>query len=173
VLVVKSVNAAHRPAEDERVRLAAAGRPDIVVIDRHLTRPDQLALIATADCLVSLHRSEGLGLHLIEAMWLRTPVIATRYSGNLDVMDDDCAALVDARLVPVTRGEGYFPPQAVWADPDLEQAAAWMRRMVVDRALASRLAANGRARMQRQPAPAAAGTRIAALASGRRDRAGR
>ena len=83
MLIVKSVNASHRWAEHERVRLATDFRPDIQVIDRHLDRPDQLALIGAAGCLVSLHRSEGLGLHLMEAMWLGTPTIATRYSGNL------------------------------------------------------------------------------------------
>ena len=51
--------------------------------------------IGSFDALVSLHRSEGVGLHMTEAMWLGVPVIATRYSGNLDFMDDECALLVD------------------------------------------------------------------------------
>ena len=46
------------------------------------------AMVAAADCLVSLHRGEGLGLHLADAMWLQTAVLASRYSGNLDFMDD-------------------------------------------------------------------------------------
>ena len=109
--------------------------------------PDQMALVAAADCLVSLHRSEGLGLHLAEAMWLGTPTIATRYSGNLDFMDDDNSLLIDAELVHVERGEGVYPPSAKWADPDLDQAAAAMRRLAGDPALAARLAAAGRRTM--------------------------
>lgn len=167
-LIVKSINASHRWIEHERVRLATAFRPDIRVVDRHLDRGEQLALIADADCLVSLHRSEGLGLHLIEAMWLGTTTIATRYSGNLHFMDDSNAALVDARLVPVTRGEGYFPPEARWADPDLDQAATWMRRLVDEPELTARLARAARAKMLAQASPAEAGAAIARWArSGR------
>ena len=91
-----------------------------------------MALIAHSDCLVSLHRSEGLGLHLMEAMWLGVPVIATRYSGNLEFMHDHNSALVDAELVAVTDRQGYYPTEAVWADADLDQAAETMRRMVDD-----------------------------------------
>ena len=109
VLLVKTLNGTQRWSEHEQLQLAAAKRPDIMVIDQHLSRADQMALIAHSDCLVSLHRSEGLGLHLMEAMWLGVPVIATRYSGNLEFMHDHNSALVDAELVAVTDGEGYFP----------------------------------------------------------------
>ncbi len=94
-----------------------------------------MALVAAADCMVSLHRSEGLGLHLAEAMWLGTPVIATRYSGNLDFMNDDNSLLIDFDLVNVEHGEGVYPSSAKWAAPDLDQAAAAMRRIASDAAL--------------------------------------
>lgn len=162
VLVVKSINADQRWVEHERVRLAAAGRSDIVVVDRMLSRADQSALIARADVLLSLHRSEGLGLHLVEAMWLGTPTIATRYSGNLAFMDDDNSLLVDAVLVPVERTEGFFPPEARWADPDLDQAAEHLRRLLADEDLRTRLAAAGRARIERQPSFEETGRTIAA-----------
>ena len=135
----------------------------LVVVDRHLSRPDQMALTATADCMVSLHRAEGLGLHLMEAMWLGTPTIATRYSGNLAFMDDTNSALVDARLVDVVHGERYFPAEAQWAEPDLDQAATWMRRMVDEPDLRRRLAAAGRAAMERQASTADVGREIARL----------
>jgi glycosyltransferase involved in cell wall biosynthesis len=114
---------------------------------------------------VSLHRSEGLGLHLAEAMWLRTPVIATRYSGNLDFMDDTSAMLVDASMIAVTAtgGEGVYPVEAHWADPDLDQAAAAMRRLVSDPAYTAALAAAARRRMADQPSAVATAARIAAL----------
>ena len=119
---------------------AAAPRPDVTVVDRHVTRDDQMRLIEASDCLVSLHRSEGLGLHLMEAMWLRTPVIATRYSGNLDFMNDGNSVLVDAELIPVTDRQGYYPTSAVWADADLDQAADAMRRLSSDAGYHERLA---------------------------------
>ena len=71
------------------------GAADIRCVDEaHVARRTSWRSSRAVDCLVSLHRSEGLGLHLAEAMWLGTPTIATRYSGNLDFMDDD---YVDAR----------------------------------------------------------------------------
>jgi glycosyltransferase involved in cell wall biosynthesis len=164
VLVVKTTNRAHRWADHERIRVAAAGRPDIVVVDRHLSRGDQIALVHRSDCLVSLHRSEGLGLHLMEAMWAGRPTIATRYSGNLAFQDDSNTALVDARLVAVgDGGEGFFPPHAEWADPDLDQAAGWMRRLAEEPELAARMGAAGRATMERQPTLADTGRLVAGL----------
>ncbi len=163
VLVVKSLNGDRRWAHHERLLFAAAGRPDIAVVDTHLSRDEHLATVAAADVLVSLHRSEGLGLHLAEALWLGTPVIATRYSGNLDFMDDSNSVLVDATLVPVTRAEGGYPDDAVWADPELDQAAAAMRALAGDPTRCAALAAAGRARMERQPSLADTGRAIADL----------
>jgi hypothetical protein len=90
VLVVKSMNAAKRWPQHQHVVAAAGGRPDIVLWDEHLERADHMALIQHVDALVALHRSEGLGLHLAGDV-ARHSVIATRYSGNLDFMDDDCS----------------------------------------------------------------------------------
>jgi len=165
VLVVKSINASHRPAEHDWVLQAAAGRDDVIVVDRHLSRGDQMSLVAESDCVVSLHRTEGLGLHLVEAMWFGRPTIATRYSGNLAFMSDDNSALIDAALVPVTHGEGYFPPEAVWAEPDLDQAASWMQRIVGDPELAARLGSAGRTTMEAQPNMQDTGQAIAAHAA--------
>lgn len=162
VLVVKTMNAGQRWVEHERVRIAAMDRPDVVVVDRLIPKPDQMALVAHADVMLSLHRSEGLGLHLIEAMWLGTPIIATRYSGNLSFMDDANSLLVDATMIGVERGEGFFPPEASWADPDLDQAASHLRHLLGDPALQRRLADAGRARMERQPTFEEIGNTIAA-----------
>ena len=161
VLVVKSMNGSARWPQHQHVLYASGDRPDIRVWDKHLDRRDQMALVRSADCLVSLHRSEGLGLHLAEAMWLGVPTIATRYSGNVDFMDDDCALMVDAGRTAVVGGQGVYPPTATWADPDLDQAAAHMRRLVSDATLQRHLATAGRARMERQPSQEATGRLIA------------
>jgi glycosyltransferase involved in cell wall biosynthesis len=162
-LLVKTLNGHQRWSEHEELRLAAAGRPDIDVTDQHFSRADQMALIAHSDCLVSLHRSEGLGLHLMEAMWLGTPVIATRYSGNLEFMHDHNSVLIDADLIAVTDRQGYYPNEAVWADPDPDRAAIAMRRMVDDQSFRDGLAAAGRHSMMEQSSPVHAGRVIAGL----------
>jgi glycosyltransferase involved in cell wall biosynthesis len=125
-----------------------------------------MAVIAAANGVVSLHRSEGLGLHLAEAMWLGTPTIATRYSGNLDFMDDDNSLLIDATMVNVVNGEGVYPTTAKWAEPNIEQAAAAMRRIVDDATLSARLSAAGRQTMERQPSLAETGRLISQLVLG-------
>ena len=161
LLVVKTMNGDIRWQNHERVLRAAAGRPDIRVIDEHLDRADQMALLAHADCLVSLHRSEGLGLHCAEAMWLSTPVIASRYSGNLDFMDDSCSILIDVTMVPVANGEGVYPSTSTWAEPDVGQAAEWMRRLANDPELCRRIGSAGRNRMRNQPTMAETAALIA------------
>ncbi len=166
VLIIKTMNGHQRWASHQRVLAAADGRPDIRVWDETLTRADQMALVAAADCMVSLHRSEGLGLHLAEAMWLGTPVIATRYSGNLDFMTDDNSLLIDYDLVNVEHGEGVYPPTATWAAPDLALAAAAMRRIASDAELADRLAFAGRLTMGQQPSLLETGRLISQLLLG-------
>ncbi len=123
ILVIKTMNGRNRWPNHQRVLAAAEGRDDVRVWDETLSRADQMALVAAADCMISLHRSEGLGLHLAEAMWLGTPVIATGYSGNLDFMNGDNSLLIDFELVNVEHGEGVYPPSARWAAPDVQQAA--------------------------------------------------
>jgi len=164
VLLIKTVNGDRGWRNHERLLLAASSRSDIIIWDEHLTRGDQMAVLANADCLVSLHRSEGLGLHCAEAMWLAKPVIATRYSGNLDFMDDTVAAMIDFTYIDVRNGEGIYPDSAVWADPNLDQAASWMRRLVAEPQLAADLGARARHRMQAQPSLAETGRLIARLA---------
>lgn len=151
LLLVKTINGHRAWADHEQLRVAAAGRDDIVIWDEVLPFADHLALIRSFDALVSLHRSEGLGLHLAEAMSMERPVIATRYSGNLDFMDDESAVLVDADLVPVSDGGWAYPASARWADPDLDQAADAMRRLAQDPAAARDLGRRAAAKIASMP----------------------
>lgn len=162
-LVVKTING-------ERVPTAATELAQVIVVDEririrneHLPEAAHLALIASADAFVSLHRSEGLGLHMAVAMWLGTPVIASAYSGSLDLMDDETAALVPVSAATVVDGSGAYPPGSRWAEPDLNVAAAAMRRMVDDPAWAAQLAAAARSRMLRQPSLVEAGEMLRRL----------
>ncbi|MDG1694742.1 MAG: hypothetical protein P8I25_00080, partial [Ilumatobacter sp.] len=94
----------------------------------------------------------GLGLQLAAAMWLETPVIASRYSGNLDFMSDKTAGLIDVTLIDVEHGEGAYPDGFQWADPDLGQAAAWMKRMVNESGCRQQLREAALRYMREQPA---------------------
>jgi glycosyltransferase involved in cell wall biosynthesis len=128
-LVLKSVHGSSKPHELRRLMDAGAGRADVVVRDGYLTSAELASEFAACDCYVSLHRSEGLGLTLADAMALGKPVIATAYSGNLEFMNEANSYLVPYRLVDVPDGWPGFSPGARWAEPEIDTAAQLMRRV--------------------------------------------
>jgi SAM-dependent methyltransferase/glycosyltransferase involved in cell wall biosynthesis len=137
-LVIKSINAEHRLEARERLRYEIGGRSDIHLLDQALSPGAHAALFARADCYVSLHRSEGYGLTMAEAMALGKPVIATGYSGNTDFMTPSNSYLVDWTLTEVGSEAEHYPADASWAEPSTEHAAALMREVWTDREGAQR-----------------------------------
>lgn len=128
-LLIKTINGPLLPLAEEEVLWAARGREDIHVVDCSLTREQRDALVATCDCYVSLHRSEGFGLTLAEAMALGKPVIATGYSGNLDFMRAANSFPVDYELTRVGPESRIYPADGIWAEPSVEHAAQLMRQV--------------------------------------------
>ncbi len=112
---------------------AAAEDPRIVLIDRELPHDDLLALIASCDCLVSLHRATGFGRTIAEALVLGLPVVATHWSGNADYADLGEQYLVEARLVAPEPGADSLPEDQLWAEPDMGAAVAALRAALADR----------------------------------------
>jgi glycosyltransferase involved in cell wall biosynthesis len=109
---------------------AIAGMTNVRLMQDTLSRSDMARLVASADVVLSLHRSEGFGLLLAEAMLHQVPVVATGWSGNVDFMTPDDSGLVGYRLVPVDDPQGtYTVAGAQWADPDSAEAAAWLSRL--------------------------------------------
>jgi glycosyltransferase involved in cell wall biosynthesis len=161
-LVIKSINGNARLAELERLRMSALDRPDVHIRDGYLDPADQQALIASCDAYVSLHRAEGFGYTMAEAMLLGRPVIATCYSGNLEFMDEENSFLVGYELVPIGPGCEPYPAAAYWAAPDLDQAAEHMRRVVDDPAGTQAVAERGQRDIRLHHSPAARGPLVAA-----------
>jgi glycosyltransferase involved in cell wall biosynthesis len=151
VLVMKGMNGRERKPQwlDELVA-AAEGRSDIHVIDEYFPAEDRDALLAACDCYVSLHRSEGFGLTIAEAMAHGRPVIATGYSGNLDYMTDETGYLVPYRLVPVPEDWWAYAPGAEWAEAGLERAAAFMREVHDSQNESNARGASGRSEVLRR-----------------------
>jgi glycosyltransferase involved in cell wall biosynthesis len=137
-LLIKTINAPLRPLAEEEVLWAAHGREDIHVVDRSLTGQQLHALMAACDCYVSLHRSEGFGLTMAEAMAIGKPVIGTGYSGNVDFMNADNSYLIDYTVGRVGPDCEIYPPEGEWADPSVEHAAQLMRSVHDDRQEAAR-----------------------------------
>jgi glycosyltransferase involved in cell wall biosynthesis len=166
VLVVKCTGGEARPqmraeflTRIGEARDRCGGDRFVQLVERELHDAEVKNLIRTCDCFVSLHRSEGFGRLIAEAMLLGKPVVATGYSGNLEFMDDSNSCLVSHRLVAV--GEGAYPywEGQVWAEPDVDHATWWMDRLAGDWRLCRRLGDAARTRIRTTFSFRAAGVR--------------
>ena len=161
-LVIKTQNADFHPQDLAVLREKLSGRKDVVWINQTLARQDVYDLLAGCDALVSLHRSEGFGLGLAEAMYLGKPVVATNWSGNTDFMRPDNSYPVSFHLVPLERDFGVYRAGQVWADPDVEHAASLMRHVVNDEAVRSRISQAAMKTIRDEFSPESVGRRIRA-----------
>ncbi len=159
-LVIKTINGVHRHEALEEVRWSARGRPDVHVIDRSLSALERDALVAGCDCYASLHRSEGFGLTLAECMALGKPVIGTAFSGPTDFMHDANGYLVPYTMTRVGADCEIYPPDGTWAEPDVEEAARILRRVVENPQEARAKGERGRLDIQQHYSPAAIGRLI-------------
>ena len=112
---------------------------NVIMVEESLTRTEIMSLTNAVDCYVSLHRSEGFGLGMAEAMYLGKPVIATRYGGNLDFMDDDNSMLVNYSMTTLENDASPYKKGVIWAEPDAEEAASYMVKLCDDRDLGQKL----------------------------------
>ncbi|OLF18343.1 FkbM family methyltransferase [Actinophytocola xanthii] len=143
-LVLKTINGDRHPGDRERLRLAAAGDDRIELIEEYLSGEEVAKLFETADAYVSLHRSEGFGLTVAEAMAHGLPVVATDYGGTAEFLTAETGWPVPYRLVDVGPGNEPYPRDAHWAEPDIDAAAAALREIAADPVAALRRAAAGR-----------------------------
>lgn len=134
----KTLSKVNSELDEELERLIAADER-IVIADQKLTRSEFLGLMSNCDCYVSLHRSEGFGYGMAEAMLFDKPVIATNYSGNVDFARPDTALMVDYELVPVKPGEFLFGDGQLWAEADVDHAASLMRSVLHEDAAQQRM----------------------------------
>jgi glycosyltransferase involved in cell wall biosynthesis len=158
-LLIKTLNAGLLPEQARRLQQAADSHPDVYVLDAYLPVEHMHQLQAVCDCCVSLHRAEGFGLPLAEAMYLGKPVIATAYGGNLDFMDESVAHLVPAISTPV-RDSGPMFIDGEWAQPDVASAARYMRAVFERPDEAAALGRRGAAAIRESHSPEQVGARI-------------
>lgn len=128
----------------DQMQALIEGDPRIHLIEVTLPYAELLALYASCDVFMSLHRSEGLGLVPLEAMLLGKPVVATAWSGNLSYMNYQNACLVSHDLIQVQDDSDFYGPptlgiQGHWAEPCREHAAAWLRKLADDPEFRSRM----------------------------------
>lgn len=128
-LILKSLNGDQAIQQSRLIAQAVAADPRIVLIDAAMSKDDKDSLIATCDCYISLHRAEGFGLTLAEAMYLGKPVIATGWSGNMDFMTSGNSYPVSFQLKVLDRNHGPYRQGQLWAQPDVQHAARLMRHV--------------------------------------------
>jgi glycosyltransferase involved in cell wall biosynthesis len=116
----------------------------IIILERSVGRDEMLSLIDDCDCYVSLHRSEGFGLGMAEALALGKPVIATDYSGNVDFLTEETGFPVPFSLRKLMPGEYPMGEGQSWAEPDLEIAIQYMRTVFANREERERRSARGK-----------------------------
>jgi glycosyltransferase involved in cell wall biosynthesis len=160
VLVIKSLNAHWARQTWLELKQAAEGLK-IRLIDEYMERQEFLTLMASSDCYVSLHRSEGLGLGLAEAMSMAKPVIATGWSGNMDFMTATNSFLVKYHLVTLTEDHSPYRKGSSWADPDIEHAAELMRFVFQNRDAAAATGKRAAEELAQNFCPAVTGKEIA------------
>ena len=138
-LILKTINSRSNLGALKKLADLIDGDLRIELRDNYLSQDEIRGLIRSADCYISLHRAEGLGLGLAEAMYMGKPTIATGYSGNLEFMNESNSLLVSYQLVPIAQGEYPNGVGVRWADPSIDEAALAMRKIVDDLALREKL----------------------------------
>jgi glycosyltransferase involved in cell wall biosynthesis len=161
LLVLKVANADETPEEMEALLAAVGGAPNIRVEGRHMSDRERLDLIASADVLLSLHRAEGFGLVMAEAMLAGVPVIATGWSGNLDFIDDATGLLVPFRLVEATDRRGVYGTGQRWADPDVAAASGYLQALARDPGAFAAMRQRAKATVRERLGPAGFGRAVA------------
>jgi glycosyltransferase involved in cell wall biosynthesis len=162
VLLLKFSYANLASAALEDLRALVCGRPDVVVLDRVLSTPELADLWTQIDCYVSPHRSEGLGLTVVEAMQAGRPVIGTSYGGVADLLTDDTGLCLDYRLAEIEKTVEPYPAGFIWAEPDQASIAEKMRWAFENREAAGQLAHAGQNCADNLFSVAATGARVRA-----------
>jgi glycosyltransferase involved in cell wall biosynthesis len=134
-LVLKVNNGQKNPKEIKNLKKEIKGYRNIIMINEVLNRSEINGLLNSIDCFVSLHRAEGFGLGLAEAMYLGKPVIATNWSGNTDFMTNYNSFPVEYKLIKIGKDYGPYNFDQMWADPDVDHAAHYMTKIWSDRKL--------------------------------------
>lgn len=126
--------------EINAIKACLEGYTNIYFITDNMSKVEVNSLVKCSDVLVSLHRSEGFGLGMAEAMLVGTPVIATNWSSNTEFMNSEVACMVDYKIVELQEDIGLFKKGSRWAQADISHAAMYMRRLYEDREFGNNMA---------------------------------
>lgn len=158
-LVLKARVSERHPTEHEALTSVLERVPQAHVVQGDLGREESHGLESACDIFLSLHRSEGFGLPIAECMYLGKPVVATHWSGNADFMGPENSCPVRFRLVELEQDHPPYRRGSVWAEPDIDHAVDWLRRLARDDAWRRELGRRAAASIREQLAPEVIGAR--------------
>ena len=150
LLLLKTSQSDFAPERKAELEAAIDGATNIRVVDEYISRQEVDGLMRSCDAYVSLHRAEGFGLTLAEAMYYGKPVIATAYSGNVDFFGIGNGFPVRYELATLGEDAGPYARGSRWAEPDVAHAAEQMRRVVSDDAERRRVSDQARRDVREQ-----------------------
>lgn len=160
LLLIKTSLSTEFPEQKQKLLNRIASNKSIILVEEILDQDKLYSLMNCCDCFVSLHRSEGFGLTMAEAMYLGKPVIATAYSANVEFMTINNSFLVKYKLIP-TGDQYYFSSDKdFWADPDIEHASEQMTFVYNYRDLSSVIAEKGQEDVKNFLSPEKIGEKI-------------
>lgn len=139
------IKATHAREEDLRtIRTLLKDYPHVYILRDSYSKVEFNSLVACADVYLSLHRAEGFGLVMAEAMLLGTAVVATNWSANTEFMNEQVACMVPAKIVELEQDCFPYRKGSHWADPDEHAAAKLMRKLYEEPAERLELAARAK-----------------------------
>ena len=144
-LVFKTMRAKMRPNLLMRIEALAAelGISDrLTMIHTYVPERDIFGLTNACDVYLSLHRGEGFGITLAEAMAMGKPVVCTNWSSTTEFCKTDCAIPIPYRMVPVPPDQvdhPYYQQVKEWAEPDIDAAAAALKQLYANPTLRAEL----------------------------------
>jgi glycosyltransferase involved in cell wall biosynthesis len=161
-LIIKSTGSQmHQVDVWKEMQAIVAKDARIKIIHGTLSRQSMLGLIRACDCYVSLHRAEGFGLGMAEAMSFGKIVIGTDYSGSTDFLSAETGFPVAYDLRAVKPDEYVFwAADQVWAEPNMDAAIAAFRLAFSDIEARTRRAAAGKAFVGRKYSRAVVGAAV-------------
>lgn len=159
-LVVKISNSHCNRDIKKKIAERVENNSSITLIDGYMDRLSLNSLMDNADCYVSLHRSEGFGLPIAEAMSIGKPVIATGWSGNMEFMNDNNSFPIKYELTEIPLKNGPYKDAGCWAEPDSDHAAELMLKVSQNLGTAKEIGFVAKQTMAAQYSPEAIGRRM-------------
>jgi glycosyltransferase involved in cell wall biosynthesis len=117
----------------------------VTLIQNHISVIDLQAMMNMCDVYVSLHRSEGCGLSVLEALYFGKPVIATGYGGNMEFMNENNSLVVEYEKIKIDRNIfTVYREGGTWAEPSINDAANKMESIVRDKSIYKKISEKAR-----------------------------